>query len=58
MAELAVMESKEINAINEEQLVTMVVDDQLFGIPILLVQDIVNPCITPVPFVYSAIAGV
>ena len=59
MAELAVMDNNEINSVNEEQLVTMVVDDQLFGIPILLVQDIVEPMqITPVPLAPSAIAGV
>jgi purine-binding chemotaxis protein CheW len=44
---------------NEEQLVTMIVDDQLFGIPILQVQDIVEATkITPVPLAPSAIAGV
>jgi purine-binding chemotaxis protein CheW len=49
----------ELTAGDEEQLVTMVVDDQLFGIPILRVQDIVEPTqITPVPCAPSAIAGV
>ena len=44
---------------NEEQLVTMIVDNQLFGIPILQVQDIVEASkITPVPLAPSAIAGV
>jgi len=37
----------------------MMVDNQLFGIPILMVQDIVEPDqITPVPLAPSAIAGV
>ena len=44
---------------DEEQLVTMIVDKQLFGIPILQVQDIVEATkITPVPLAPSAIAGV
>ncbi|MBE9559094.1 MAG: chemotaxis protein CheW, partial [Proteobacteria bacterium] len=44
---------------NEEQLVTMIIDKQLFGIPILQVQDIVEASkITPVPLAPSAIAGV
>jgi len=43
----------------DEQLVTMIVDNQLFGIPILQVQDIVEASrITPVPLAPSAIAGV
>lgn len=62
MSSLAVAEktrSHEMNAEDEEQLVTMIVDDQLFGIPILRVQDIVEPTqITPVPRAPSAIAGV
>lgn len=41
-----------------DQLVTMTVDDQLFGLPILRVQDIVEPGdITPVPQAPSAVAG-
>ncbi|MBP5857388.1 chemotaxis protein CheW [Marivibrio halodurans] len=62
MSSLAVADktrSHEMNAEDEEQLVTMIVDDQLFGIPILRVQDIVEPTqITPVPRAPSAIAGV
>jgi len=60
MSNLAVAENTEVmNAGEEEQLVTMMVDEQLFGIPILRVQDIVEPQqITPVPRAPSAIAGV
>ncbi|WP_425403778.1 chemotaxis protein CheW [Hwanghaeella sp.] len=59
MSNLVVAESTELTMIDEEQLVTMMVDDQLFGIPILKVQDIVEPSqITPVPCAPSAIAGV
>lgn len=59
MAELAVAEHNELSAGEEQQLVTMMVDNQLFGIPILRVQDIVEPeQITPVPLAPSAIAGV
>lgn len=59
MSNLVVAESTELTMIDEEQLVTMMVDGQLFGIPILKVQDIVEPSqITPVPCAPSAIAGV
>lgn len=59
MSNLVVAESTELTTIDEEQLVTMMVDGQLFGIPILKVQDIVEPSqITPVPCAPSAIAGV
>lgn len=59
MSNLVVAESTELTMVDEEQLVTMMVDDQLFGIPILKVQDIVEPSqITPVPCAPSAIAGV
>lgn len=60
MSNLAVVEKTDVmSAGDEEQLVTMMVDDQLFGIPILRVQDIVEPQqITPVPRAPSAIAGV
>ncbi|RVU38331.1 hypothetical protein EOI86_03305 [Hwanghaeella grinnelliae] len=59
MSNLVVAESTELTMIDEEQLVTMMVDNQLFGIPILKVQDIVEPSqITPVPCAPSAIAGV
>jgi len=59
MSSLAIADSTELTTIDEEQLVTMMVDKQLFGIPILNVQDIVEPeQITPVPCAPSAIAGV
>lgn len=66
MSELAVVENDEHGgdnfdqvAIDKEQLVTMVIEGQLFGVPILQVQDIVEPrLITPVPLAPSAIAGV
>ncbi len=59
MSNIAIVDEAELSAIDEEQLVTMMVDDQLFGIPILVVQDIVEPDqITPVPLAPSAIAGV
>ena len=59
MSNLVVAGSTELTMIDEEQLVTMMVDGQLFGIPILKVQDIVEPSqITPVPCAPSAIAGV
>lgn len=59
MAELALADDTQYTANAEEQLVTMTVDGQLFGIPILRVQDIVEPTqITPVPLAPSAIAGV
>lgn len=59
MSSLVVAESTELTTIDEEQLVTMMVDQQLFGIPILKVQDIVEPDqITPVPLAPAAIAGV
>ena len=59
MSDIAIINDSELSAIDEEQLVTMMVDGQLFGIPILVVQDIVEPDqITPVPLAPSAIAGV
>ncbi len=59
MATVATIADTTIVGDNEDQLVTMVVDDQLFGIPILQVQDIVEASkITPVPLAPSAIAGV
>ena len=59
MSDLALAESKDLTTLDEEQLVTMTVDNQLFGIPILKVQDIVEPDqITPVPQAPGAIAGV
>lgn len=59
MASVATLTDTSIIGENEEQLVTMIVDNQLFGIPILQVQDIVEASrITPVPLAPSAIAGV
>jgi purine-binding chemotaxis protein CheW len=59
MASVATRSDTTIVGENEEQLVTMIVDSQLFGIPILQVQDIVEASkITPVPLAPSAIAGV
>ena len=59
MSDLAIAGFSSLTAGDEEQLVTMTVDNQLFGIPILQVQDIVEPQqITPVPLASSAIAGV
>jgi purine-binding chemotaxis protein CheW len=59
MASVATLSDTTIVGVNEEQLVTMIVDNQLFGIPILQVQDIVEASkITPVPLAPSAIAGV
>ncbi len=59
MSEIAISDSRDLATIDEEQLVTMMVDGQAFGIPILVVQDIVEPDqITPVPLAPGAIAGV
>jgi len=59
MATVATIADTAIVGDNEDQLVTMIVDNQLFGIPILQVQDIVEASkITPVPLAPSAIAGV
>lgn len=59
MASVATYSDTTIVGENEEQLVTMIVDDQLFGIPILQVQDIVEASnVTPVPLAPSAVAGV
>ena len=59
MSDITVIDNSESNISDEEQLVTMMVDDQLFGIPILIVQDIVEPDqITPVPLAPAAIAGI
>ena len=59
MSELARIDHHDQNLIDSEKLVTMKIDNQLFGIPILQVQDIVEPrMITPVPLAPSAIAGV
>ena len=59
MSELAIMEDSAVVARAEEQLVTMTVEGQLFGLPILSVQDIVETdSITRVPLAPSAISGV
>ncbi|WP_421881693.1 chemotaxis protein CheW [Pacificispira sp.] len=59
MSDLAIAGISSLTAGDEEQLVTMTVDNQLFGIPILRVQDIVEPVqITPIPLASSAVAGV
>ncbi|MEM9682422.1 MAG: chemotaxis protein CheW [Pseudomonadota bacterium] len=59
MSELAVIDEKAVADRNEEQLVTMTVDGQLFGLSILSVQDIVETHnITQVPRTPSAISGI
>lgn len=59
MSELAVVEEKLVSDRAEEQLVTMTVDGQHFGLSILSVQDIVEThAITQVPLAPSAISGV
>ncbi len=58
MAAVAAIADTTASVNNEEQLVTMVVDKQLFGIPILQVQDIVEASkVTAVPLSPSAIGG-
>lgn len=59
MNEIALVTQDDGPRADEEQFVTMSVDGQTFGIPILEVQDIVQARqITPVPLAPSAIAGV
>jgi chemotaxis signal transduction protein/truncated hemoglobin YjbI len=59
MNDIAVVVQDDGQRVDEEQFVTMTVDGQTFGIPILTVQDIVEARqITPVPLAPSAIAGV
>jgi chemotaxis signal transduction protein/truncated hemoglobin YjbI len=59
MNELAVVDGFDHSPVDTEKLVTFKIDNQSFGIPILQVQDIVEPrMITPVPLAPSAIAGV
>jgi len=59
MSELIATDGSQVVTSAEEQLVTLTVDNQVFGIPILAVQDIVEPFqITPVPLAPSAVAGV
>ncbi len=59
MSELIATDGSQVVTSAEKQLVTLTSDDQVSGIPILAVQDIVEPFqITPVPLAPSAIAGV
>lgn len=59
MSELIATDGSDVVTSAEEQLVTLTIDKQVFGIPILAVQDIVEPLqITPVPLAPSAVAGV
>lgn len=59
MSELAIVEENLVSDRAEEQLVTMTVDGQHFGLSILSVQDIVEThTITQVPLAPSAISGV
>jgi chemotaxis signal transduction protein/truncated hemoglobin YjbI len=59
MSELAIIEENLVSDRAEEQLVTMTVDGQQFGLSILSVQDIVEThAITQVPLAPSAISGV
>ena len=59
MSELIVTDGSQVVTSAEEQLVTLTIDDHVSGIPILAVQDIVEPFqITPVPMAPSAISGV
>jgi purine-binding chemotaxis protein CheW len=59
MSELAIIEENLVSDRAEEQLVTMTVDGQHFGLSILSVQDIVEThAITQVPLAPSAISGV
>jgi purine-binding chemotaxis protein CheW len=59
MSELALVETRAVSDRDEEQLVTMSVEGQLFGLPILTVQDIVETHnITQVPRTPSAISGI
>ncbi len=59
MSELIATDGSQVVTSAEEKLVTLTIDHQVFGIPILAVQDIVEPMkITPVPLAPSAVAGV
>jgi len=59
MSELAIADDHAIARTGDEQLVTMRIDRQLFGLPILSAQDIVEThTITQVPMAPSAVAGV
>ncbi len=54
MSELAVVGDHDQSLVDSEKLVTFKINDQSFGIPILQVQDIVEPrMITPVPLAPS-----
>ena len=59
MSELIATDGSQVVTSTAKQLVTLTVDNQVFGIPILAVQDIVEPLkITTVPLAPSAVAGV
>ena len=59
MSELIATDVSQVVTSVAEQLVTLTVDNQVFGIPILAIQDIVEPLkITPVPLAPSDVAGV
>ncbi len=59
MSELIATDGSQVVTSVAEKLVTLTADNQVFGIPILAVQDIVEPLkITPVPLAPSAVAGV
>ena len=59
MSELIATDGSQVVTSTAKQLVTLTVDNQVFGIPILAVKDIVEPLkITPVPLAPSAVAGV
>ena len=59
MSELIATGGSQVVTSAAEQLVTLTLDNQVFGIPILAIQDIVEPLkITPVPLAPSDVAGV
>ena len=59
MNDLAVVDGFDHTPVDTKNLVTFKINNQSFGIPILQVQDIVEPrMITLVPLAPSAIAGV
>ena len=59
MSALIATDGSQVVTLAEKQLVTMTIDDYVSSIPILAVQNIVEPFqITPVPLAQSAIASV
>ncbi|MGB0554311.1 MAG: chemotaxis protein CheW [Alphaproteobacteria bacterium] len=59
MSELIATDGSQVLTSAAEQMVTLTVDNQVFGIPVLAEQDIVEPFkITPVPLAPSVVAGV